>query len=312
MFTKLTAVMIGCCLCSLVLATEPLRVMTWNVQRGAKHFDDGPAKTVRVIRDSRADIVLMQESYENDALGSKLGAWVGKQLGWQTHQGDSPHLCILSRYPITETFSHAPWHGVGAKIRLPGGQEILVWSCWIDYRAFMGQRLIDKPGSTDAELLACETTDSGRAQQTRDLLARLKALGQLESKLPLLVGGDWNCPSHLDYTEAVKDLHQGRVLPLPSSLLFEKEGFTDAYRVVHPDVRKHPGLTWSPLVKVNDESRNAEAQDRIVRLYLRNGGFHPVAATVFPVREEDSAIPQSKRIFPSDHAAVLIELEYRK
>ncbi|QUE50116.1 endonuclease/exonuclease/phosphatase family protein [Luteolibacter ambystomatis] len=293
-----------------VSAAEPLRVLLWNVQRGANYFEDGPEKTVKVIRDSKADIVLMQESYKNYRLGVKLGPWVAGELGWHSYQGDSDHLCVLSRFPIAETFYYSSYHGIGARIRAAEGKEFLAWACWIDYRANVSQRLIDRPESTVDELLACETKESSRTKETLDLIAHLKKTGHLDTKLPLLVAGDWNSPSHLDLGESTKDLHGGKVIPIPGTIAFEKEGFMDAYRRIFPDVRQHPGLTWSPLQKVNGDAGKEEAQARIDRLYVRNAGLRPTAARIFPEQEENPGIPQSQRKFPSDHAALLIELEW--
>ena len=166
----------------------------------------------------------MQESYDIDGERPHLGSWLAAQLGWQAYQGDSPHLCILTKFTIAETFTHEPWHGIGARIQAPGG-DILAWSCWIDYRAYLPYHQAEHPEASVDDLLECETTRSNRANQTKALLARLHELGHLNSTLPLLVGGDWNSPSHLDYDEDTKQLHHGLVVPIPTSLAFEAAGF---------------------------------------------------------------------------------------
>lgn len=278
-----------------------LPVLVWNVQRGANNFESGPEKTLKVIRESGAEIVLMQESYDIDGERPQLGLWLAKQLGWNAHQGDSPHLCILTKHEISETFTHEPWHGLGVRVKTAQGFEFLAWSCWIDYRAYVPYFLRDNPNATLEQVLKCETKDSNRVAQTEALLARLKELGHLESKLPLLVGGDWNSPSHLDYTESTKDRHRGLVIPFPSSLAFEKAGFTDTFRTVYPDPVKNEGNTWSPLSMKGP-------QDRIDRLYLRAKDIKAASAKTLPENLEDEAIPQKERQFPSDHAAVLTRL----
>ena len=105
---------------------------------------------------------------------------------------------------------------MGARIRVSEERAFLAWSCWLDYRDFLPQKMMDHPESTLEELLACETTGSSRAAQTRALLGRLEELGHLGSHLPLLVGGDWNSPSHLDYAEDTRDLHRGLAIPVPT------------------------------------------------------------------------------------------------
>ena len=76
-----------------------VRVLIWNVQRGANHFDRGPEKALEVIRDSGADIVLMQESYDIEDDRPPLGLWLAEQLGWNSHQGNSPHLSWFDTGP---------------------------------------------------------------------------------------------------------------------------------------------------------------------------------------------------------------------
>lgn len=283
----------------------PLRVLVWNIERGANPYTDGPEKALKVIRDSGADLVLMQESYDIADDRPLLGPWLATQLGWHSHQGNSPHLCILSRFPIAETFKHEPGHGIGARIQAPGG-DILAWSCWIDYRAYLPDYLTENPAATLDQLLALETQASERVRQTTALLARLKRLGQLGSTLPLLVGGDWNSPSHLDYGPDTKHLHRGHVIPMPCSLAFAQAGFTDTFRTVHPSALKQPGITWTPIGRTRGNPRKPVALDRIDRLYLRGPGLRPVAATTLPAVFERDSIKRAARTFPSDHCAVLI------
>ena len=252
----------------------------------------------------------MQESYDIDGKRGLLGQWIASQLKWKAHQGNSPHLCILTKHGIVETFDHAPWHGVGARVRTPKG-ELLAWTCWIDYRAYLPGHLAKHEDCTVADLLACETEKSGRAKQTTELLDRLKKLGHLDGKLPLLVGGDWNSPSHLDYGESTKHLHRGLVVPIPTSLAMKKVGLIDTFREVYPDPLKNPGVTWSPLYRTNKETGKAKPMDRIDRLYLRSDRLIPTAATTFPEELEDEKIPQSDRKFPSDHGAVLTTLKWK-
>ncbi|MCF7675479.1 MAG: hypothetical protein K9N23_20670 [Akkermansiaceae bacterium] len=293
------------------VSSEPLRVLVWNIERGANPYTNGPEKALKVIRDSGTHLVLMQESYDIADDRPLLGPWLATQLGWHSHQGNSPHLCILSRFSIAETFNHEPWHGIGARIQAPGG-DILAWSCWIDYLAYLPDHLTENPAATLAELLALENQESDRVRQTTALLTRLKRLGQLDSPLPLLVGGDWNSPSHLDYGPDTKHLHCGHVIPMPCSLAFAAAGFTDTFRTVHPSALKQPGITWTPIGRTRGKPRQPVALDRIDRLYLRGPGLRPVAATTLPAVFERDSIKRAARTFPSDHCAVLTTFAQRE
>jgi len=48
--------------------------------------------------------------------------------------------------------------------------------------------------------------------------------------IPIIVGGDMNSPSHLDWSEKTKNIHNGLVVPLYSNKVFEDLVFTDSFR----------------------------------------------------------------------------------
>ncbi|MGY0038407.1 endonuclease/exonuclease/phosphatase family protein [Pedobacter sp. NJ-S-72] len=90
----------------------------------------------------------------------------------------------------------------------------------------------------------------------------------------VILGGDFNEPSHLDWTEETKNLfdHNGTVVPWQNSLALKNKGYKDAYRVKYPDPVKYPGFTWaafnqdaalSSLVWAPD----ADERDRIDFIY---------------------------------------------
>lgn len=296
-----------CLLACAICQAEDLRVLSWNVQKGANRFENGPEKALKVIQDSGANVVLMQESEDIAGQRPQLGPWLAAQLGWVAHQSIGTHLCILTKFEIAETFLHPAWNAIGARIKAPG-MEFIAWSCWLDYRSYLPDYWHGKPAASVGELLACETTHSKRFEQTQAILERLKKLRHLDGRLPLLVGGDWNCPSHLDYGTETRHLHRNLTLPLPSSLAFERAGFTDTFRAVHPSVLKTPGVTWSPLYRTEPVTRKSLPMDRIDRLYLRAARLKAISATTYPQHLESVRIQRDKRQFPSDHAAVLTVL----
>ncbi|MCH2140183.1 MAG: endonuclease/exonuclease/phosphatase family protein [Phycisphaerales bacterium] len=313
-------------MCLLAAMSSPpsdgLRVMVWNVLRGANNVEQGPEKTLQIIREAQPDIVLLQESYDIDGDRPRLGEWLAGELGWHQHQAESKHLCVLTHLTIDETFFHHEWHGVGAKLTDKDGRSLLAWSIWIDWRAFITYALRDQPDISDEALLACESEGSGRLQQATNILSHLQEAGQLQADIPLLVGGDWNCPSHLDWTtDTARIFRHRRALPLPVSRGMQEANFADAYRVIHPHPVQQPGITWSPMDRSKGDDGTVAEQcfERIDRLYLKEPvnaqdgwSLVPVAAEVLPLIWEDASIPNAKREFPSDHGAVVIDLKWVK
>jgi endonuclease/exonuclease/phosphatase family metal-dependent hydrolase len=299
---------------------DGLRVLVWNVLHGGNDIEQGPDKALAIIKHLEPDIVLLQESYDIDGDRPLLGAWLASELGWHQHQAQSKHLCVLTPLEIEATFFHHQWHGVGARLRDTKGRELIAWSAWLDWRSFITYELRDNPSMSDVELMAAETKRSDRLLQARELVTHLRAAGQLEADVPLLVGGDWNCPSHLDWTvDTARIYKHRRALPLPVSLLMQSAGLTDTFREIYPNPVQHPGITWSPWNRAKGDDGTGAVQnfERIDRLYLKNpikptGGWtlRPVAGHVVPVVWEDNSIPLNMRAFPSDHGGVVIDLEW--
>lgn len=294
---------------------DTFRVLVWNVLHGANDVDQGAEKTLAVIREAAPDLVLMQESYDIEGDRPTLGRWLAGELGWQVHQADSPHLCVLTPHTIEARFFHHPWHGLGVRLRDGADRELIAYSIWIDYRAFLGYELRDRPDISDADLLLAETERSSRLPQTMALLEHLGEQGHLDADVPVLVGGDWNTGSHLDWTvDTARVFQNRRALDLPVSQAVHERGFRDVFRTVHPNPVQHPGITWTPMFRARRDGK-PQAFDRIDRLYIREprsprGGWRlqPSRATVLPRLWEDESTPIRERTFPSDHGAVLLEL----
>jgi endonuclease/exonuclease/phosphatase family metal-dependent hydrolase len=304
------------------LESNTLRVMVWNVLHGANDVTNGAEKALKIIRDTKPDIVMLQESYDINDERPKLGEWLAGELGWNQHQAQSTHLCVLTPLDIETTFFHHAWHGVGARLRDSTGREFLAWSTWIDYRAYITYALRENPAISDEDLLALESVGSNRLKQANAIIEHLRNTGQLDADIPLLVGGDWNCPSHLDWiVDTTRVYKRRRALPLPVSTAMESAGFTDTFRKLYPNPVQHPGITWSPMFRTKGEGAEKEDQcfDRIDRLYLKNPlslGSHwelrPVTGHVLPIVWEDENVPTVDLEFPSDHGALVIDLEWSK
>ena len=96
-------------------------------------------------------------------------------------------------------------------------------------------------------------------------------------------------------------------------------GFMDTFRTVHPNPVQNPGITWSPMFRgpAAGEEGKPQSFQRIDRLYLKNPAnrsegwsLRSVAGEVLPLVWEDDSIPVKDRAFPSDHGALLMELEW--
>lgn len=274
---------------------RPLKVLAWNIWHGGrrKGRDEGVQRVVEVIEESGADIVLMQETY-----GS--GPRISGRLGFDYYLRSS-NLSIMSRYPIQDV--HRMYQGFrfgGATIELRPGTTIEAYSLWINYLPSVQKEL--EGGATAADLVAED--DKTRGSEMRGILAELMA--HLDRRpavpavvpVPVIVGGDFNSGSHLDWTaEATGQAnHGGRVVAWPVSVAMAREGFQDTFRARHPSPVSHPGLTWSPEFPETH-------QERIDYVYVRAGDWDVLDSEVL------SSHPSG---WPSDHAAVLSTLQLKE
>ena len=261
---------------------ESLRVLAWNIWHGGrrKGRDEGVQRVVEVIEESGADIVLMQETY-----GS--GPRISGRLGFDYFLRSS-NLSVMSRYPIVDVHRLSTgFRFGGVSIELRPGVVVQAYSIWLNYLPSVGQQL--DAGATGEALAAADAETRGSEMHgvLEELLPHLAST----PGMPVIVGGDFNSGSHLDWTAAAAALpnHLGRVVGWPVSIAMRDAGFVDAFRFAHADPVQDPGLTWSPEFPDSH-------QDRIDYVYVLGDDWQIEDAMVLSDHPDG---------WPSDHAAVL-------
>jgi endonuclease/exonuclease/phosphatase family metal-dependent hydrolase len=268
-------------------SSKKLRVMTWNTWHGGREDgeDVGPQRVVEVIRDSQADIVALQETY-----GS--GEWIAEQLGFHFHPRGT-NVSILSRFPIVEDLSvHQEFKNVGAIVELPSGRRIACYSIWLPYG-----KEIWEPGTRDNQdlpglLTACQPSADDLDSMLKQIVERLSDSSY--AKIPLIIAGDFNAMSHLDYSEI--GFHQyGVVADWHTTKVLLDQGFRDSYREMNPTPDRMRDRTWTPRFPEQEQDRIDYIfyQGDLLALNSRTIDTHPVQ-------------------FPSDHAAVLTTFTMRE
>lgn len=261
--------------------TAGLSVMSWNIWHGGRQDGEeaGPKRVAEVIKASGADIVAVQETY-----GS--GELLAKSLAFNLHDRGT-NVSILSRWPIEEDISvFEPFKCAGAIIRLPSGQRIAMYSIWLPYGDDIWLPEV-RTGATVGEwLAACRPS----AIDLRKIFAEIKQRlgGERYADVDVLIAGDFNSMSHLDYTEMNTDMFVSPVDWETSHVLLDA-GFKDSFREVNPIAVREKDSTWSP--RFGDQE-----QERIDYIYYESTRLQCVESKVVsnhPVR------------FPSDHAAVI-------
>lgn len=283
---------------------ETLRVLTWNVwHKGhAGKFPGKACGNVRaILRDSGADVVFMVETYGSSAV-------VAKALGFHHHL-ISPNLCVYSRYPIVETYRlpGVSTFNCGGAMVDAGGQRIRLFAAWLHY--LPDARFVPTDLSEEG-ILAWEKAGT-RDDEIRAILKGLAPYLRESDSVPLLLAGDFNVHSHLDWTpEAARVFpdHGGKSVRWPVSALLEEAGFRDVYRVVHPDPLEYPGPTW----RYGKDDKAFDRLDRIDYIYAHGPKLDPIAAESHcqpidaPLRYKGKTYA-----FPSDHGFVTADFRLR-
>lgn len=271
-------------------APDLFKVTAFNIWHGANEFGREVGKNILIdmLRDMNADAYTLIETY-----GS--GPEIADALGYYLYLISS-NLSILSRYPFTETYNLSRSFNSGAaQVQLSNGKRVNLVCLWLDYRPSLLSNGIDnKEGLSKAEFL--KEDDRRRGSEIRLILSEIQPQISLRDSIPLIVGGDFNSGSHLDWIEKTRSIHKGYTMPWPVSTAMQKAGFRDSFREIHPDPLQTPGTTFSDLFPL-------WIKDRIDYIYYTGKGLKAITSEVtntHPIR------------FPSDHAAVSTVFQFIK
>jgi endonuclease/exonuclease/phosphatase family metal-dependent hydrolase len=268
-------------------AATPLKVMTYNIFVGGAAY--GPlSRTVGVIQTAQADVIGIQE------VGGSAQA-IANSLGFFYH-GFNSDLAIISRYPISQVLN------AGLKLQLSPTHEAFIFD--VHLAAYPYQ-----PYDIQAGLITNEAQAIAQAQAARSIMPTLSGMSSaLASNSPVFLVGDFNEPSHLDWTSeaAAAGKHFGMKVDWPASHSVTSAGMTDAFRQLRPDEVADPGNTWTPGSPAPTQGSN-EVHDRIDFVYYAGSGVTPTLAKTLGYDANDGSTDIAIQPYPSDHRAVVVE-----
>ncbi|MDZ7770496.1 MAG: endonuclease/exonuclease/phosphatase family protein [Woeseiaceae bacterium] len=262
-----------------------ISVMSFNIEWGGKHvsFDN----VVEAIRRADADIAGIQEAEGN--LGELASA-----LGWHYDRRSA----VISRFPLIAP-AGADGHYIYAEIE--PGRVVAVVNVHLPSDPYGPYAVRD--GAAVADVLQLERNT--RLPDIRKTLAELGPL--LRPDLPVFLTGDFNPPSHEDWTGPATGARPYLYYSVawPVTELVAAAGFRDSWRRVHPDPVARPGLTWwagrPPLAEYAPGPR--DPQDRID--YVWYAGPATPHSSALVGEPEGPGVTVSVSPWPSDHRAVV-------
>lgn len=317
-----------------------LNVLQFNIWQEGTVVENGYSAILDEVIRVDADLIALSEvrNYRNISLAGRLVKDL-EGRGYVYYSLRSQDTGILSRYPIVEQEALFPVKNDQGSVTKAvvdvNGTEIAFYSAHLDYRHCSLYLPRGYDGSTwekldsvvtDTAIIAEYNLKSMRDEAIRTVIVDAEK-EQKRGRLVLL-GGDFNEPSHLDWTEATKEMfdHNDVVMEWHNTKVLEQAGFVDAYRKLYPNPVTHPGFTFpadNPLVDIGKLawSPDADDRDRIDFIFYKPDAkitlksvaiVGPVGSIVrnqrVPERTEDPIfVPQG--IWPTDHKAVLATFE---
>lgn len=311
-------------------------VLQWNIWQEGTVVEGGYEAIVNEIVRLKPDFVTFSEvrNYNQTRFCDRIVRSLS-QKGETYYSFYSNDSGLLSKYPITDSTTVFPLKDDhGSIYRLVSsiyGREIAVYTAHLDYLSDAYYNVRGYDGSTWKEIPIPETVQevlavndaSLRDDAIRNFVAAAKkdiAAGRI-----VVLGGDFNEPSHLDWIRETKDLydHHGLIIPWTVPLILDNNGFIDTYREIYPDVLAYPGFTFpadNPLIPVNKLTwaPKADERDRIDYIfYYPSEGLSVKDAVIFG---PEGSICKSQRIketskdrfitplavWPTDHKGLLV------
>lgn len=316
---------------------QQLKVLQLNIWMGGSQVEGGRAGIADTIAAVRPDIVMLSESSPERVANLKADL-TARGLTYYDNQTPDDNA-VLSRYPIRSHASYPSWSKAVVDVN---GTKVAAYSGHLEYQYYVtylprgygggtpapletseyGWDEIPTGPITDVDLILKLNRASGRTQVTERMLADARK-ERRRGNLAILAG-DFNEPSHLDWTRATRDLwdHHGAVVPWTTTKAIADAGFADTYRERYPDPVRNPGFTWpsdNEGAAVSDLTwaPKADERDRIdyvfyhpdPRLRLTDSIIVGPASSI--VRNE--RVPEGSRdrfveptwTWPTDHKALL-------
>jgi len=303
--------------CAVPAAAETtLRVMSYNLWGAGGNEGKGIDETLAVIRAANPDIIGVQETrLEGGActadacppIGASMAPALAKALGWHVYDQTAINgalwaNAVISRYPI----GAASANDLGVPVDV-NGQTVWIFNIHHDDEPYQPYQLLGiEYGPAPFIKTEAEAVDYANRTRKAAMDMLMADMAAAEGAAAVFVTGDFNEPSHQDWTEAAMAAGTHPVaVAWPTTKRLTDAGFLDAYRAANPDPVAKPAFTWTPA---GDEAATDDHHDRIDFVFARAVGLSVVNAAI--VGEDGPRSDITVMPWPSDHRAVVAEVRF--
>lgn len=298
-------------------AATDLTIMSYNIWGGGANEQKPVDETVAVIKAVGADIVGVQETrLESDPCtaescppkGESAAVKIAAALGYHVYDQSAVNdalwaNAIISRYPIT---GKATGNDLGVTLDVDG-RKVQVFNIHLDDAPYQPYQLLNIeygpfPYLKTADEAIASATDT-RGPALKLLFADMQEAGEADAAF---VFGDFNEPSHRDWTEAaVKAGLQPQVVRWPTVKAIEDKGFVDTYRAFHQDVVAKPAFTWTPT---SEPTATDDHHDRIDFALAKSAKLKVLEAGIVGEKAPQADLVVTP--WPSDHRATYAKVRF--
>ncbi|WP_189663048.1 endonuclease/exonuclease/phosphatase family protein [Polaribacter sp. IC073] len=321
---------------------KELTFLTFNVWQEGTSVPNGLEKISAVIIETNPDIVCFVEvrNYNNEDWTTKIVGSLRKK-GKKYYRGFiGGDVSFISKYPISNGKKVFKNEDKGTVVNFDvnvDGNVIVVSGAHLDYtyyasnlpRGYNGGdpnwKIMDDGKGNPTPNTIVDSIQAYNLKSTRDeAISSFIDFVKSESK-PIVLMGDFNEPSFLDWTENTKNMfsHNGVSIPWYNTKKLHKEGFIDVFRTFYPNEKNNPGFTWPSYThekKSTSWTPLADERDRIDYILFKGNTIiikdvslvGPKESYVFNKLESSNTDKEkfmaNEISWPSDHKGVYAKL----
>jgi len=278
-----------------------LKIMTFNISAETLCLNNNYKNIIEIIKNINPDILGIQETKCHDEIKNiytdiKLYDLISKESGYYYEFNDKTHTVIFSKYKIID--SSTMYKGIIIKIK---NNYIGIFNIHLTDEPYQPFQILNIPYGDypfiGSEQEAINQANLARKKEIHKIINEINELDKKYNLTTTIVLGDFNEPSHRDWTKEAVDagIHPLKV-EFPSVKHFEDNGYVDSYRHLYPNNVEFPGSTWP--------TNSTDKKDRIDYILVKSNIYQVSKAII--IGEKDFGL------WPSDHRVCVCTIDNSK